>query len=85
MKSLPVDVHPYRRAPEFTEATVRSGMRRDHTTKSGVWGVIHVTQGSLEYHILEPAGERHLLTTDKFGIVEPTIRHQVVPLGPVRF
>lgn len=85
MQSLPANVHPYRRTPEFTESTTPSGLRRDHITKPGVWGVIHVTQGSLEYHILEPAEERPLLTPDMLGIVEPTMRHQVTPLGPVRF
>ncbi len=85
MKNLPANVHPYRRTPDFTESTIPAGLLRDHTTKSGVWAVIHITQGSLEYHIIEPAEERHLLAPDKPGIVEPTMRHQVVPLGPVRF
>lgn len=85
MKTLPEDVHSYRRTPTFTESTIPPGLLRDHTTKPGVWAVIHVLQGALEYHILEPAEERHRLTPDTRGIVEPTMRHQVMPLGPVDF
>ncbi len=47
--------------------------------------MIQVTQGALDYHILEPTEERHRLTPDIVGIVEPATRHQVAPLGPVRF
>jgi len=85
MKTLPEDVLPYRRTPASTESTIPPGLLRDHTTKPGVWGVIHVLEGALEFRILEPAEERHRLTPDKSGIVEPAVRHQVTPLGPVRF
>jgi tellurite resistance-related uncharacterized protein len=85
MKNLPADVRPYRRTPEFTEATIPRGLLRDHATKPGVWAVIHVTQGALDYHILGPVSERHRLTPDSVGIVEPEVRHHVVPTGPVRF
>ena len=85
LKNLPADVRPYRRTPEFTEATIPSGLRHGHTTKPGVWAVIHVVEGALEYHILEPGEERHTLTPDTPGIVEPTVPHEVAPIGPVRF
>jgi tellurite resistance-related uncharacterized protein len=84
MKTLPTDVRPYRRTPEFTEATIPRGLLRDHATKPGVWAVIHVTRGALDYHILEPAPEQHRLTPDNVGIVEPEMRHHVAPLGPVQ-
>lgn len=85
LKNLPADVRPYRRTPEFTESTIPKGLLKEHTTKPGVWGVIHVTQGLLEYRILATVPERHLLTPDKPGIVEPTVPHEVAPIGPVRF
>jgi tellurite resistance-related uncharacterized protein len=85
LKSLLADVRPYRRTPEFTASTIPKGLLKEHTTKPGVWGVIHVTQGLLEYRILSPVPERHLLTPDKPGIVEPTVPHEVAPIGPVRF
>ena len=85
MKTLPVDVKPYKRTPEFTEDTIPSGLLNGHTTKAGTWGVIHVIEGSLEYHILEPVEETHTLSQGILGIVEPAMRHQVRPLGSVRF
>ena len=78
-------MRPYRRTPEFTESTIPKGLLKEHTTKPGVWGVIRVTQGLLEYRILKPAPEQRLLTPDKPGIAEPTVPHEVAPIGPVRF
>lgn len=81
---LPADVCPYRRTPEFTQSTVPAALLRHHTTKPGGWAVIHALEGQLEYRILQPADERHLLTSDQPGLVEPTVPHEVVPLGQVR-
>lgn len=85
MKSLPADVRPYQRTPEFNEATIPVGLLRDHATKQGVWGVIHVLDGELEYHILQPIEERHVLRPGMEGIVEPAMKHQVSAPGAVRF
>ena len=41
--------------------------------------------GRLEYRILEPAQEVILLDPDTPGIVEPTVLHEVAPVGEVRF
>lgn len=85
MKSLPEDVAPYRRTAEFDEASVPAGLLRAHTTKAGVWGVIHVLEGELRYRILEPVVSEHLLTPGCVGIVEPEVPHEVAPQGRVRF
>ena len=85
MKALPAAVVPYRRTPEFTEATIPMGLRRSHTTKAGVWGRIRVLQGSLVYRILEPHVKEFHLTAEREGVVEPQVRHEVEARGPVRF
>jgi tellurite resistance-related uncharacterized protein len=85
MKSLPTNVFPYKRTPEFTESTVPAGLLRSHHTKHGVWGKIIVLEGTLLYRILEPEIEEILLSTDRFGVVEPAVRHEVVPSAGVRF
>ena len=85
MKTLPPGLQFTRRTPEFTEAAVPAGLLHEHRTRPGIWGVIQVLEGTLEYHILEPLEERHRLTPGHPGIVEPTMKHQVAPLGPVRF
>ena len=86
--TLPKDVRPYRKTPVFTEATVPVGLLRDHATKDGVWGLIHVVEGRLLYRIADPRRpprEQTLVAGGAPGVVEPTILHQVAPLGSVRF
>ena len=85
MKSLPEQMRPYRRTPEFTERSVPAALLRRHDTKAGVWGRIHVLEGELLYRILEPAIEEHLLSPGRDGVVEPEVPHEVAPRGRVRF
>ena len=85
---LPPNLSPYRRTAEFTEATVPAGLLRAHTTKAGAWGLIHVLEGRLAYRITDPRrtpSETILTAGGKPGLVEPTLLHEVEPLGPVRF
>lgn len=85
MKTLPPDVAPYKQTPEFTESSIPDGLLNEHSTKEGVWGRIVVLEGRLEYTINEPEREVIVLDPQTFGVVEPTIKHQVKPLGQVRF
>jgi tellurite resistance-related uncharacterized protein len=82
---MPPGLVPYRRTPEFDEASVPAALRRAHRTKAGVWGRIAVTAGRLRYRILEPSLEEHELDPEHPGIVEPEVAHEVAPLGTVRF
>ena len=85
---LPDGLVSYRRTPEFTEASVPAGLTRAHSTKDGVWAAIHVLDGELRYRILDERRERvEFLLGPGLppGIVEPTILHEVEPVGPVRF
>jgi tellurite resistance-related uncharacterized protein len=86
--ALPTAAQPYKRTAEFTEATVPAGLLRAHSTKAGTWGLIHVLEGRLAYRIRDPrrpAAEAVLSPDAAPGVVEPTILHEVEPLGPVRF
>jgi tellurite resistance-related uncharacterized protein len=86
--TLPQTARPYRRTDVFTEATVPQGLLKAHTTKAGTWGLIHVLEGRLAYRIVDPrrpASEAILSADAPPGVVEPTILHEVEPLGPVRF
>ena len=85
MKTLPNDVSPYKRTPEFTEDTVPAGLLRAHQTKDSVWAKIVVLEGKLQYTINEPEKEVTILDSNTFGVIEPTVLHEVKPLGPVRF
>lgn len=86
--SLPPGLTAYKRTDVFTEATVPKGILKAHSTKDGVWGLIHVLEGCLAYRIRDPrrpASETLLEAEGPPGVVEPTILHEVEPQGPVRF
>ena len=85
MKALPADVKSYKKTPEFDETSVPKGLLKAHQTKEGVWGKIVVLEGKLKYTINEPETEVIILDENNYGVVEPTIYHEVEPLGSVRF
>jgi tellurite resistance-related uncharacterized protein len=84
MKTLPASVAPYQRTKTFTQETVPKGLLGDHNTKAGVWGLITVVEGRLEY-VIPSTGETLVLDPETPGIVEPEVRHHVTPLGEVSF
>lgn len=84
MKALPDHVHAYKRTPRFDETTIPKGLRKEHKTAPGVWGVIHVVSGELLYRLAETGAET-VLTPDRPGVSEPEALHSVTPRGPVSF
>lgn len=84
MAELPTDVRAYKRTPVFTEDTVPSALLKDHKTKAGVWGSIHVLSGRLRY-VVPSMGTDIILDPETDGVVEPTVPHRVAPRGAVSF
>lgn len=74
---------PYKCTPVFDENTLPAGLRKEHRTKPGVWGVIRVLEGQVRYRMLVPASEA-ILDADNPGLVLPDAPHSVEPLGPMR-
>jgi tellurite resistance-related uncharacterized protein len=85
MKNLPESLNPVRKTPEFNEGSIPKGLLKAHQTKKGVWGKIVIIEGKLQYKINEPEEEINILDSDKFGVLEPTILHEIKPLGSVKF
>ncbi len=85
MKNLPDHVKAYKRTPAFNADTVPAGLLKAHQTKDSVWGKIVILEGELEYTINEPDTEVIVLSNHRHGVVEPTILHQIKPLGEVKF
>lgn len=81
---LPPDFVPYKQTAVFTEATVPAALRREHTTRTGVWGKIVVTDGTLRYRV-DALGTDEELGPGRPGIVVPAVAHRVEPVGAVRF
>jgi tellurite resistance-related uncharacterized protein len=84
MPELPNDVVAYRRTPEFDQDTLPMGLRREHRTKAGTWGLIHVLEGRLRYRAFDPDSET-ILTSGAPGVIAPEQLHEVEPVGAVRF
>ena len=83
MKSLPSDVVKYSQVPKtgsFTSMKIPKGLLKEHTTKSGTWGVIKVSKGKLLYTINEPSAAEYVLDENTMGIIEPQVKHQVAAL-----
>ena len=81
--ALPAGMKAYKRTPVFDQESLPAGLRRSHCTKAGVWALIYVLQGSLQYRTFDPASETEL-TPQNPGVVRPGQLHEVQPLGPVR-
>ena len=71
---------PYKSTPVFDENTLPAGLRREHRTKVGVWGIIRVVEGRVRYRILDPVSET-IIDPDHPGLVFPDQPHCVEPLG----
>jgi len=84
MRQLPDSVQAYKRTPIFNQDTIPAGLRKDHRTAEGVWGVITVVSGELRYEIADEA-ESHVLGPGNPGTVAPTVSHKVTPVGDVAF
>ena len=72
---------PYRTTLVFDEHSLPAGLRRDHSTKAGVWGIIRVVEGRLR---LSDAGGSLVLTPDRPGLIHPERKHRVEPIGRMR-
>lgn len=81
---IPDDFKAYRKTAEFNERTLPQTLRRDHSTKPGVWAKIQVIEGKLNYRI-DALGAQFELSPGQPGIVIPAARHHVDPIGSVRF
>ncbi|MDA7949298.1 MAG: DUF1971 domain-containing protein [Hyphomicrobiaceae bacterium] len=85
MKQLPNGLVAYKRTPVFDQDNLPAGLEKEHRTKPGVWGVIHILEGRLAYTSYSPQREQLLGPESPPMIVEPCERHKVAPIGNVRF
>ena len=72
---------PYRITPVFDQHSLPAGLRREHRTKPGVWGIIRILKGEVR---LVKASEVIVLTPEQPGLVQPDEPHWVEPIGAIR-
>lgn len=83
VKEFAQGAHPYKRTPVFDETTLPAGLRREHRTKPGVWGIIRVLEGRVRYRLFDSNSDT-VLDAEHPGLVLPNQPHLVEPLGPMR-
>ena len=81
---FPDNFIPYKKTPVFTEESLPSGLKNDHSTKVGIWGKIIVIEGKLQYRVASLNTDVELFPGEP-GIVLPEIIHSVTPLDMVKF
>lgn len=74
----------YKRTPEFTENKIPAALLRDHATRDGVWGRIHILEGSLGF-VDQVDGSRVSLAPGVHACIFPGRLHHVALEGVVRF
>lgn len=92
LDKIPAGYKLYKRTPSFDATTLPDGLKKDHATKIGVWGVITVEKGQLKYTI---AGTEYTiagtepsvfnLDSETPGIVAPDEKHHVRIIGDGQF
>ena len=71
---------PYRSTPLFTNDTLPYGLRRAHSTKAGVWGLLKVLKGTILYNI-EETGVCQIVQAPGTVVIQPQQLHSVEPQG----
>ncbi|MGE0550329.1 MAG: DUF3565 domain-containing protein [Kofleriaceae bacterium] len=82
---LPAGYEPYKRTQEMTAQSVPAALTKDHSTKPGVWGVIHVLSGTLRYVVEPPLQRDEILGPGTRGVIVPEVVHRVIAEADVRF
>ena len=66
----------------FNERTLPNALRREHSTKPSVWGLVRVFKGELWLRFDD--GREQLLNAGKAAVVGPQEVHWVEPLGELQ-
>lgn len=80
---LPAVLQKYSQSPVFNQSTIPDALRRDHSTKAGIWGQIVVSQGALIY--LRDDRPAQIVDKAHPATIYPEELHSVQPKGDVEF
>jgi len=84
-KVIPKGYVPYKQTPVFNAQTIPSGLRQQHATKPGVWGLIHIVAGRLIYRMHHPFHSEETLDPQTQGVVLPEVQHHFQPSKDAAF
>jgi len=86
IRKLPASVQPYKRTQTFTRTTTPQGFLKKHATRAGVWALLCVEKGQLEYVITQSGyARRTFLHVGESAVVAPEHQHYVSPSNSCEF
>ncbi len=71
--------------PEFDEHTIPAALLDNHQIAAGTWGLLRVTQGSLEFIFDDQPDQPRSLGAGESIAIPPQRSHKVAITGPTRF
>ena len=74
---IPPDATAYFRSTNYTVETTPEGLKKDHSTKKGVWGLISVLEGAIEYVIPDSPDRVFRLDPKTPGVTAPQEKHRI--------
>ena len=74
---------PYSHSPIFDEQTLPAAIRTAHSTKDGVWGLLHVLDGEVDL-LFPDNGRREHVTPGHPALIPPQEKHHVELRGAMR-
>lgn len=84
LKEPPPGTQRYKTTPVFTATTTPAGLLKKHCTKPGVWAVICVTDGALNF-FREDETHGVLLAAGERLACPPELTHHIEPAETVTF
>lgn len=82
---LPSGFAAYKRTPELTARTIPPALTANHSTKPGVWGLLHVVEGDVRYIVEPPLARELVVVPGEPAVIVPEVLHRVVPGDTARF
>lgn len=74
---------PYKTTPVFDNDTLPDALRREHSTKAGVWGLLRVLEGHVRLIFADPPRSVEV-TPEHPAEIPPQALHHVELTGPMR-
>lgn len=82
---MPAGLEHTRTTAVFTETTVPAGLLRAHRVADGVWGVLAVYSGAVDFVFEDEEKGRHSLVGGDRFTIPPNRPHHLVVTAPVSF
>lgn len=83
--SLPDGATYVRSTPEFDQETVPAGLLRAHQVADGVWGLLVVEEGAVEFTFEQEAGDSRMVMAGETQAIPPQRPHHIAVQEGARF